>query len=367
MKRIIIIVSCILLSCSINLTFAQKETTKELQQSSKLPENFNDEPRGKNGIRIVSYNVENLFDIYKDSIAHDEDFTPSGINAWTYSKYHKKLLHISKVLISIGGWEPPAIIGLCEIENQFVLEELTQKTPLEKYHYKIIHEESQDYRGIDVAMLYRPEKFKPITHKVIHIFYPFDTISKARDILYVKGIVLNKDTLHIFINHWKSKWGGNLATAQKRNYSAKVLRHSVDSLFAINPWSKIIIMGDFNDSPEDDCMTKFLNAKSDTTGLKLTDLYNLMYEKVGDWKIGTNKFQGKWAILDQFIVSAALFKNKKGLRITPYKANIFDAPFLLVKDEKYSGTKPFRTLLGPRYVGGFSDHLSIYMDMMYYK
>ena len=313
--------------------------------------------------RIVFYNVENLFDIYNDSLKLDDEFTPEGVRHWNNRKFYKKLNNIYRVILSVGEWEPPAIVGLCEVENRFVLNKLVYDTPLSKFGYEIIHEESPDKRGIDVAMLYRPDLFKPVSHKVIGIRFPFDLASRTRDILYVKGVVNNSDTIHFFVNHWPSKYGGLMATEPKRYFVASVLKAQVDSLFSIYDSANIIIMGDFNDNPEDESVSKYLRAKGDTSVVKSDELYNLASGLYKKGKTGTHKYQGHWEVLDQFIVSGYLLLNHKGVHISKDGQNIFNPAFLFEPDEKYSGRKPFRTFTGMKYNGGFSDHFPVYVDL----
>ncbi|MCD4745212.1 MAG: endonuclease/exonuclease/phosphatase family protein [Bacteroidales bacterium] len=331
------------------------------------PESFQEENTNqiKNSIRIVFYNVENLFDIYDDSLKRDDEFTPTGIKAWNNKRFYKKINNIYKVLIAAGGWKTPAIIGLCEIENRYVLKQLIYKTPLQNLNYKIIHYESPDRRGIDVALLYRHDNFKPLYQEAINILFPFDKTSLTRDILYVKGLLFDTDTMHIFVNHWPSRYGGYMATKPKREFVASVLRLKVDSIFKLDNEANIIIMGDFNDEPDKESLAQVLNAKNDTLDLKINDLFNLMFEYHKNWKTGTHKFQEAWGVLDQFIVSAALLKRKNGLRLSPDKAQIFKVDFLMEKDPKHLGYKPFRTYSGPKYSGGYSDHLPIYLDLIY--
>ncbi|MFC2111209.1 endonuclease [Bacteroidota bacterium] len=353
------------------------------QSKSHNPDIFDDQPREAKGVRIVFYNVENLFDIYNDSLKRDEDFTPEGKNHWDNYKYYKKQNNIAKVLMNVGGWEAPAIIGLCEIENRFVLNHLVYKTSLKKFNYKIVHFESPDRRGIDNGLLYRPEKFKPIYSKAIGIDCPFDKNLRTRDILYVKGLVLNHDTIHIFVNHWPSRWGGQAASEPKRMFVAKVQKEVVDSILKVNPEANIMIMGDLNDEPQDKSLIESLEAKSPidfnhqiTSGscniyqnIKPSLLYNLMSEKkyrhqgslVYKDKIGYN-----WNMFDQIIVSGALLAGNKKLNIKNNKAEIFKSSYLL--EEKENGILvPFRTFSGPRYLGGFSDHLPVYIDIFLSK
>jgi predicted extracellular nuclease len=191
-------------------------------------------------------------------------------------------------------------------------------------------------------------------------------MSQTRDILYVQGAPVNgcQDTLHLFVNHWSSRYGGYAATMEKRERAGDILRKKVDSIFGSNPQARMLIMGDFNDYPDDKSITQHLKAtlNMSDTALNKNCLLNLMYPYMNKNNIGTHKYQQHWGILDQIIVSQALFNAKIGLR-TKNAAHIFNADFLLEKDENNMGVKPFRTYLGMKYVGGFSDHLPIFVDL----
>ncbi len=319
--------------------------------------------RGDKGIRIVFYNVENLFDTKHDSLKADEEYVTGGKRGWTFNRMLQKERNLSRVIMSIGGWEMPEIIGMSEVENRYVLSLLLNETPLERYGYKIIHRESPDPRGIDVALLYNPDKFKPLYSKPYTIRFPFDTAARTRDILYVKGLALNRDTLHLFVNHWPSRFGGYMETVRKRNFVAQVLRSRVDSIMTANPGSKIVIMGDFNDEPSDESIVQYLKAGSDSVHVAKGDLYNMMTGAGSSWNRGTIKSREVWNTIDQFIVSGTLLKATKGLSTTPHSVYIFDTPFLLQDDEAWFGQKPFRTYNGFKYIGGYSDHLPILMDL----
>jgi predicted extracellular nuclease len=314
--------------------------------------------------RIVFYNVENLFDVEDDSLTNDDEFTPDGIRHWDNHKFYRKINNIYKVLISVGEWQPPAIVGLCEIENRSVLNKLIYQTPLKKYDYKIIHEDSPDSRGIDVGMIYRSDIFHPIIYSNIEVDFPGTAYRTTRDILYVKGVLNNEDTMHIFVNHWPSRYGGYLVTKPKRARAAEILRSNVDSILAISQNANVLIMGDFNDEPTDESLSVILNAKADTTNFKSSDLLNLMYQLDDNWQLGSHKFREEWTVLDQIIVSRHFFKGGSGLKISDEGAAIFNSSFLLEKDEKYLGEKPFRTFVGMKYNGGFSDHLPVYVDLI---
>ena len=313
-------------------------------------------------MRIVFYNVENLFDTTDDSATRDEEYLPSSMKGWSVSRYWEKLDHIFKTLIAAGEWEPPALVGLCEVENRSVLYDLVSRTPIRKLEYQIIHENSPDMRGIDVALLYRPDRFRPLSHEFMRIRFPFDPHSRTRDVLYVKGTVFKKDTVHIFVNHWPSRAGGQEESAPKRMHVAKTIRAKTDSILGTNPQALIIITGDFNDEPGDESIVHGLLATTDTADLSPQALINTMYPYL-DEDTGTEKHQGHWNLLDQFIVSSALFRGS-GLKLYGGRGYIFYGEWLLEPDETYMGLKPFRTYSGPRYLGGYSDHLPVYIDLV---
>ncbi len=314
--------------------------------------------------RVAFYNVENLFDVYDDPLTRDEEFTPAGDRYWNNRKFYDKLNKIYKVMMAMSSTSgPPAVVGLSEIENRFVLEKLVNETPLANFGYKIIHYESPDWRGIDVALLYRETQFKPIYSKAIPVHFPFDTASRTRDILYVKGLLLGADTLHIFINHWPSRYGGYLPTVPKRNHAALTLMHVTDSILLSNKNASVLITGDFNDGPEDESISKILNATNPTETKSSDDLYNLMLVKQEDWPKGTLKYQQGWNKFDMFIVSGGMLNKESGLYISENKATIFHAPYLLEEDKTHLGQKPNRTYIGFKYHGGFSDHLPVFVDV----
>jgi len=316
--------------------------------------------RGQN-VRIVFWNVENLYDPYDDTTTLDDEFTSSGSKHWSYSKFRKKLNLVAKTLIATGGWEPPAIAGMCEVENKYVLAKLIYETPLKSWKFRVVHHESPDARGIDVAMIYRPEKFKLLSARTFSINFPFDTTSQTREILMVKGLMFDTDTLNVFINHWPSRRGGYVESQPRRNWVAGVLRKLIDSVQSVNPLSNIIIMGDFNDEPDKESIISILGAGDKTVNILPNRLVNLMFPKIRDE--GTIKYQGNWSILDQFIVSGSVFQGTNGLKSDFRDAQIVRMDFLLNEDIRYFGSKPIRTYTGPRYNGGFSDHLPISLDV----
>ncbi len=322
-------------------------------------ENMDMSRRFNNRFRIGFYNVENLFDLENDSLTNDEAFTPDGENRYTYNRYKKKSNGLAKTMLAIGGWEPVEIIGLCEVENRLVLDELTQRSPLKEVGYKIIHQDSPDFRGIDIACIYRPDKFNVISYKYYRVNFPFSPDRRTRDILYVKGRLNNDDTLHVFINHWPSRYGGQFASEESRIYVADILRQKVDSLndaFA-NPY--IILTGDFNDYPNDISLAEHLLALASPSLAKGNDLVNLSFPIM--YKFGSHSFAGEWGVLDQMIASNSFFAGRS-TSIVPNAVGIFDAPWLLTKNAA-GNSVTYRTYQGPAYVGGYSDHLPIFLDL----
>lgn len=319
---------------------------------------------GKRNFRVMFYNVENFFDVYNDSLKKDDEFLPTGKKYWNSFKYNHKIKAIYKVIVAAGGWELPEIVGLCEVENFQVLFDLLKKTPLANTDYRIIHQESPDPRGIDVAMLYRKNRFSPVFIRAIPIKFNNSSGYGTRDILYVKGVALHTDTLHVFINHWTSKWSGVLNSEVKRMQQGRILRTYADSILSVNKHAKIIIMGDFNDQPDNKSILVGLEAKiPNDREISNNQLYNLSYRLLADERIGTHKHQSQWSVIDQFIVSGHVLGATNGLKTLLQGVSIFDPPFLLTADEKYHSQKPFRTYLGYKYIGGFSDHLPVFLDL----
>ena len=315
--------------------------------------------------RIMFYNVENLFDIYNDSLKRDDEFTEEGTRHWNNRKYYDKLNKIAKVTIALGAWSPPDIIGVCEVENRFVLEGITKFSPLKKIGYKIIHQESPDRRGIDVGLLYRPETFTPIYFNAIPINFPGSPDHKTRDILHVSGRTNSGDTLNIFVNHWPSRWGGQLESEGNRVFVASVLKQTVDSIFANDKTPNIVIIGDLNDYPDNKSLTETLDAKNEYAEPKATELYNLAWYMQEEKNMGTHKYQGEWGVLDQIIISGDLLNSTKKIHTTIDNAHAFNADFLLEKDLKNIGLQPNRTYIGFKYHGGYSDHLPIFIDLFF--
>lgn len=309
---------------------------------------------------IMFYNVENLFHPSDDSLTADEDFTPTGSYHWTFKKYNRKVSMIGKVILAAGRGDPPWLVGLAEIENERVLKDLCYNSPLRKYGYRYVHYDSPDRRGVDVAMLFRDSCVRILRSRKIPVVFPFDTFARNRDILYAVLQFPSGDSLHVFVNHWTSRYGGYAATVPKRNWYAAVVRQCVDSLMTGDPRTKILITGDFNDYATDESMTEYLRVREYGHKLPRDTLYNLMLPLARQSLRGSHKHEDFWGCLDQFIVSDAWLTDTTGVRQVG-GAEVYDADFLLVDDEKYGGKKNFRTFLGPRYIGGFADHLPVYV------
>ncbi|MDP4281905.1 MAG: endonuclease [Bacteroidota bacterium] len=318
---------------------------------------------GRHFVRIAFYNTENMYDPGKDSTKSDDEFTPAGARKWTYTKFYSKLNHLGKTILAMGDGEPPAAVGLCEIENRRVLNCLTASTPLRPFRYQVVHYDSPDLRGVDVALLYRPERLRILYSIPIAVRFPQDSSLRTRDILYAKGILENGDTLHLFVNHWPSRRGGAKKSSGRRAVAASILRRYVDSLFRKVHHPGIIIMGDFNDEPADRSLENVLQANPVTESIFPDRLYNLMFRKLRTTGSGTIKYQGKWSVFDQIIVSGTLLLKESGYVTHEADASIFRGKFLLQEDEKHMGDKLYRTYQGPSYKGGFSDHLPVYLDL----
>jgi predicted extracellular nuclease len=344
-----------------HMGFSQSDSSSI--ESPILLEGFDDSFRGNAAIRVMFYNLENLFDTYDDTLKNDESFLPQGDHHWSNYKYYQKSNNLGRVILSVGGWEGVEIIGLCEVENLKVLKDLTQKTALKNTNYKILHKESPDKRGIDVALLYRSDKITIDTVQYINVFLGKDQ-RPTRDILFATVHTSNNAKLHVFVNHWPSRYGGQMRSDPKRKMAARVVRDYVDSIMLTEPKANILLMGDFNDEPENGSIHDVLRARNDSTFKDTTELYNLMSPIHGN--NGTHKYQGNWGVLDQFMVSQWLFKGQNELKIIDGPL-VFRAPFLMTKESKYPGEKPFRTYVGFKYNGGYSDHLPIFVDLQLLK
>lgn len=315
--------------------------------------------------RVMFWNVENLFDTKRDSLKQDEEFTPASVRRWNMKRYKKKMADVARVITAVGEWEPPALVGLCEVENDGVLRHLTRYSPLKSHGYRYVMTESADWRGIDVALLYQADKFKLLNHTYIRPdLGPNER--PTRDILHVTGMVPTQDTLDVFVVHFPSRSGGEQASEPKRLLAARLLKNAVDSLVHSRRDARIIIMGDFNDYPENRSIREVLGVGF--PGEEEVGLYHLLAQKTESKRgkmndeCGSYKYQGEWGWLDHLIVSAKLLEPKARFRADKAKAGSVRLPFLLVEDERFGGMQPFRTYNGMQYRGGYSDHLPVWAD-----
>ena len=303
--------------------------------------------------RVMFYNVENLFDTEDDPHVNDNEFLPNGARRWTPGRYYSHLQQTAKVINAVGEWDTPALVGLCEVENDSVMIHLINRTPLRAQNYRYCITHGIDPRGINVTLLYQRDKFQYIEHQSKRI--PFSQPSRrSRDILHVWGRIITGDTLDVFVCHFPSRSGGEKETEQARLDAAQYLRHLCDSLYDVRQTTCILTMGDFNDYPPDKSIQIILNSP-DTK----RNLLHLFADKKALNFEGSYKFQGEWGQLDQMMVSrswAAFLKQGS--------PRIFNASFLFTNDRSRRGQRPYRIYNGYRYEGGFSDHLPIVADFI---
>ncbi len=315
---------------------------------------------------VAFYNVENLFDTEDDPITFDDDRTPLGKDVWTVEKYQDKIKNIAKVISEIGFETTntaPAVIGLCEIENLQVLEDLVNHPVLQKFNYKIIHYDSPDKRGIDVALLYQKSLFdlEDSQSRRLLIYELEDPTKRVytRDQLVVTGS-LNGEPINIIVNHWPSRGGGEAKTNYRREKAAELNNQIIDSIYLKNPYSKIISMGDFNDGPTNRSFKKVLRTNSDRATIGVQELYNPMELLAKNGK-GSLAYRDGWNLFDQILVSESLLGSREGLQF--YQAGIFNMPYLITLSGQYRGY-PFRSYDYSDYTGGFSDHFPVFIYLV---
>ncbi len=317
--------------------------------------------KGGDPIRIAFYNVENLFDTEDDPLTLDEDFTPSGKQKWTDERYRTKLQRIDQV---VAGMEYPALLGLCEVENKTVLDDLCKTTSLAGKKYQFVHFDSPDRRGIDVALLYQKKKFKVTSTEKIRVGFPDEIVPDmpgytSRDILVVEGYLPKKQKVYVIVAHFPSRRGGLKASEPKRTHVAKYIRDKVDEIFADDPSANVIVMGDFNDEPDNKSIAVTLQADAPSDKPTSSNLYNCFAELDAAGK-GSYNYRGNWNMLDQIILSGRFFLSGSPLQF--HAANIYREDYMMYKDKK-NGVRPNRTYGGPNYYGGYSDHLPVFVEV----
>lgn len=309
---------------------------------------------------IGFYNVENLYDTLNDVWKNDEEFTPSGKNAWTGDRYRTKLDHLAKVISEMATDVTPdglAILGLCEIENKNVVEDLIKNPLLKKRNYKVVHIEGPDARGVDPSFIYNPSYFKVTKAVSYHVTLPTDSSHKTRDILVVSGS-FGGEPLTVLVNHWPSRRGGEMASRPNRNEAARVARHIADSVTKNNPLAKIAIMGDLNDDPVNECVKKIIRTYDDIHAPKEDEYFNPM-EKIHSEGIGTLAWQDSWNLFDQIIINKPFIPGDFSTW-NYYTVRVFNKAYLKSDFGNFKGY-PFRTYSGAAYTAGYSDHFPVYI------
>lgn len=317
---------------------------------------------GRGDLCLMWYNVENLFHPGDDSLVGDDEFTPAGVRGWSYKRYNEKLTRLARVIVAAGRWQAPGIVGLCEVENPQVLEDLVTHSLLAPYQYSYIHRDGPDHRGMDVACLFRPERFTPLGWE---FFSPAEGgspvnegssvnegsptnggspaqgggMDQTREMLHLQGRWGRRDSLDLILVHFISRYRGAGLTATYRRRQAEKLAGLIDSLSNRSPTCLVVVGGDFNDT-------------RDAWSLEpLSDLSSLPSEEFPSYK-----YRGVWSGIDFFLVSGAVYSYR-------FRGAVFKNPRLLKTDLTYGGEKPKRTYEGYSYAGGYSDHLPVLLDI----
>jgi len=299
---------------------------------------------GKGSLTVMWYNTENLFYPSDDTLAGDDEFTPEGTRHWTLSRYRNKLTGVARVIVAAGGWEAPGIVGLGEIENGEVLEDLVSHPLLKPFGYSYFHCDSPDHRGMDIACLFRQGIFEPFGWSAIDP-PPGGSEQATRQVLHVWGTWGRGDTLDLFLVHFISKYRGSAATAGYRTLQSCQLAMQADSVARTRPGSLVLIGGDFNESWEGYSMVPFRSRAIAGDSLEQVSFPGATY-----------KYRGRWETLDWFMT----LRDRRRYLV---KGEVLALPPMLVRDEAYGGKKPFRTYQGMQYAGGFSDHLPVILEI----
>jgi len=313
-------------------------------------------------IAVGFYNLENYYDTINDPKVNDDEFTPDGANAYTGKVFIKKVENLADVVSKMGmdkTTDGLTLLGVAEIENDDVLKVLCNHPKLKSRNWKTVHFQGPDERGVDCGLLYNPALFKVLTAQSLTV--PVDSGDRpTRDVLYVAGKIGN-EVVHVFVNHWPSRRGGESATREKRKTAARVSKHIIDSLMQIDPMTKIINMGDLNDDPINESITVVLGTKWKIDEVQKGGLYNpwTSFYKKG---IGTTAYQDSWGIFDQIIISYGFLKRISG-GLQYQEAEIFNRNFMIEKFGQYKGY-PKRSYSNGVWNDGYSDH---YPTIVYFK
>ena len=315
--------------------------------------------------KVVFYNFENLFDTIRNPEIYDEEFTPEGPKKWNTPKYTKKINNLSRVLFDIAAINKdyPVVIGVSEIENRNVMEDVIATPKLAPANYRIVHYDSPEARGVDVAFLYRPEVFKLEGSYPVKTVVPSLPNFKTRDILTMWGTIEN-EPFFFMVAHWPSRLGGKDASEFKRIAVGEQMRRIADSVLKINPATKVVAMGDFNDDPTDPSMAEGLGARTRMKELEPGDFYNPFGDMLRAG-IGTLAYGDAWNLFDNIVVSGNMVSGDDGMQLrkapgSKYYGNIFRRHYMVQREGQYKGY-PLRTYVGNNFQGGYSDHFPVYI------
>lgn len=312
---------------------------------------------------IAFYNVENLFDAKDDPKTNDSQFLPGGDYGWNSSIYKQKLKNTAKVISELGGAAGPDVVGLCEIENKGVLKDLVKELNISGRDYKIVHEESKDHRGIDVALIYDANSFTYEGHQTHTPTLKWDRGYTTRDILEVKGSFANNEPIYLLVNHWPSRRGGQEKSESKRVEVAKAAKKAVDAIFAEDKDANILLMGDFNDDPFNKSIAQTLSAKENKNQVKDKGLFNVTGKLLDKNSTGTLTYQGKWNLFDQLIISEDMVAGQNPLRYVDNSTTIFNPEYVQVPYGRSKG-HPRRGIFRGKYQKeGYSDHFAVFLKV----
>lgn len=314
---------------------------------------------------VAFYNQENLFDTLDDKHKNDNEFLPTAKKQWDTQKYFNKLNHMATVISSMNDEKGPDVLGMCEVENKAVLEDMAKTDLLKKFKYEVVHFEGPDERSIDNALIFKSSVFKLIQAHAYPIHFADFPNSKTRDILMVRLETKSKAQVVVLVNHFPSRIGGEEASEPKRFAAAQTLRNICDSLLAKNGQENIVIMGDFNDEPTNRSMDSVLRAKANEYDLNNGNLFNAMYELKQNGE-GSHYYRGHFAMLDQIVLSSSLTNCTGLICYEKSSATIYKQPFMVEAEGKYKGA-PLRTFVGEKYTNGYSDHLPVFVTLILKK
>jgi endonuclease/exonuclease/phosphatase family metal-dependent hydrolase len=318
-------------------------------------------PPAQQGFTVAFYNVENLFDTTDDQGEGDDEYLPLSAKQWDNKKYNRKLGGIAGALGSLNKNELPGLIGLAEVENRRVLDDLVRESPLRGGKYQVAHFDSPDERGIDVALLYRPDEFTVTESRPIPVTFTFAPDDRTRDMLYVKGVADDGNQYHVYVCHWPSRSGNERESEMRRIVAAAELRKDIDNILNFENDARIIVMGDFNDEPTNRSLMQILNATNKRLNYTYRDLYNLMYDSHNTGASGTIAWNGAWQMFDQIIVSFSLLRNSGGYYTLFEGGRVHSSDDLLQVDSQTGFRSPGRTYSGDIWNEGVSDHLPVFV------